>query len=91
MRIVHYKSVAVKLVIQAMLAKSGGFKRHADFHTLYHAWRGHFVHSTGTDGIQWMSWRWHRTADASSHFVHTSTMQTGRNGHLSSTLDAPSR
>ncbi len=34
MRIVHYKSVAVKLVIHAMLAKSGGIHPHADFDTL---------------------------------------------------------
>jgi len=40
MRIVHYKSVAVKLVIHAGAAKSGGFRRHADFHTLYNAGRG---------------------------------------------------
>lgn len=32
MRIVHYKSVAVKLVIHAMLAKSHGFQHRADFH-----------------------------------------------------------
>jgi hypothetical protein len=32
MRIVHHKSVAVKLMIHAMLAKSGGFPRPADFH-----------------------------------------------------------
>jgi hypothetical protein len=43
MRIVHYKSVAVKLVIHAAAAKSGGFRRHADFHTLYNAAGGRLV------------------------------------------------
>jgi hypothetical protein len=50
MRIVHYKSVAVKLVIHAMLAKSGGFHPHADFDTLYDEARGHFVRPIATFG-----------------------------------------
>jgi hypothetical protein len=46
MRIVHYKSVAVKLVIHATRAKSGGFLCHADFHAVYYAVRGSFVCAT---------------------------------------------
>jgi hypothetical protein len=77
MRIVHYKSVAVKLVIHAMLAKSDGFQRSADFHVLYHARRGHFVHSIGMDGLVCLpQWR-ERATGASCDFARTSTTQTG--------------
>jgi hypothetical protein len=36
MRIVHYKSVAVKLVIHAGTVKNCGFHHHADFHAFYY-------------------------------------------------------
>jgi hypothetical protein len=63
MRIVHYKSVAVKLVIHAAAAKSGGFRRHADFHTLYNAAGGRSVrvgawfvtgHSSDQSVVMWV-------------------------------------
>ena len=73
MRIVHYKSVAVKLVIHATLVKSGGFPRRADFHALYYARRGQFVRPDISPGGRRGRVNWAAAAVASRYFAPTST------------------
>jgi hypothetical protein len=48
MRIVHYKSVAVKLVIHATPVKSGGIQHPADFDAFYYAVQAGFVCASRT-------------------------------------------
>ena len=80
MRIVHYKSVAVKLVIHAATAKSGGFRRHADFHTFYNAGGGHFVRVMVTVGCRWRVPPRRVAASAAIDFARIWKAQMGGNG-----------